>query len=170
MVARVFHKLTFQMHQAYLYGTANGLYLCWIYLRQDEILIPGMALTAHCLLHSRLRPTGQNSALNPPLADILKSWDQLLSWTMFFTSFEDLENNLVLLQKPVVAFSTACEGRWSYQTSVPFARDETNSGSALVASQSSVPTRALAVTADLLMDGVCACVWDSWAELHFKLM
>lgn len=87
----------------------------------------------------------------------------------FFTSFEDLENNLVLIQKPVVAFSTAREGDWSNQTSVPIAYDDTNSASALVASQSSVPTRALAVTADLLMDGVCACVWDRWADLPSTL-
>lgn len=83
----------------------------------------------------------------------------------FFTSFEDLESNLVLIQKPLVAFSMACEGSWSYQTSVPVAHGDTNSASALVASQSSVPCRASAVTADLLVDGVCARVCDRWADL-----
>lgn len=45
----------------------------------------------------------------------------------FFTSFEDLENSLVLIQKPVVASSMACEGSWSYMTSVPIAHEDTNS-------------------------------------------
>lgn len=87
----------------------------------------------------------------------------------FFTSFEDLENTLVLIQKPVVASSMACVDSWSYLTSVPIAHDDTNSALALVSSQLSVPTRASAVSADLLMDVVCASVWDRWANLPSTL-
>lgn len=156
------------MHQAYVYRTANGLYLCWTYLRQDEILIPGMALTAQCLLNSRLRPMGlpQHWIHHQWYPEVLGPAPQLNN---FFTSFEDLENNLVLIQKPVVAYWMACEGSWSYQTSVPIAHDDTNSASALVSSQSSVPTRASAGTADLLMDGACACLWDRWVDLPSTL-
>lgn len=132
-------------------------------LRQNDILILGMALTAQCLLHCRIRPTGRSSALRPALDDSLKAWD--LGWTIYFTSFEDLENNLVLVQKPVVVFLMACESSWGYQPTVLIAHDETNSASALVASQLSVRTRNSAVTAH----GWCACAQDRWADLPSTL-
>lgn len=128
--------------------------------------------STHSPVSSQLQAeaSGTASALNPPMdgwyPEVLGPAPQLNN---FFMSFEDLENNLVLIQKPVVAYSMACEGSWSYQTSVPIAHDDTNSASALVSSQSSVPTRASAVTADLLMDRACACLWDRWAHLPSTL-
>lgn len=44
-------------------------------IRQNDIVILGMALTAQCLLHCRVRTTGQSSALNPALDKSLKAWD-----------------------------------------------------------------------------------------------
>lgn len=101
----------------------------------------------------------------------------MISWILgtsssaeqFFTSFEDLENNLVLIQKPVVASSMACEGSWSYLPSVPIVHEDTKSALAWASSQLSVPTRALAVSADVLMDVVRASVWATWAHLPSTL-
>lgn len=131
-------------------------------VRQNDIVTLGMALTAQCLLHCRVRPTGQSSALNPALDDSLKAWD--LVWTIYFTSFEDLEKNLVLVEKPVVVFSMACESSWCYQPTVLSAYDENKSASALVA-QLSVRTRNSAVTAH----GWYACAQGRWADLPSTL-